>query len=168
MALPHGTTGSLGPAFASARLVGLAVRPACAHATRRTISNRAEPTLGRLRYHLRRPPPVKPFTCHCSRSGSRTQVRALAQSGWYLNVGSTDTSVPASSLPPIPCRLRQSSMTGYSKGSRGLFVYSRKPASSLALQFHRVSRGDSGQVVTPFVQVGTYPTRNFATLGPRL
>jgi hypothetical protein len=26
--------------------------------------------------------------------------------------------------------------------------------------------GDSVAVVTPFVQVGTYPTRNFATLGP--
>src|SRR2546423_512449 len=35
-------------------------------------------------------------------------------------------------------------------------------ASSPRLQFHRVPRGDSGQVVTPFVQVGTYPTRNFA------
>src|SRR6266446_725055 len=45
-------------------------------------------------------------------------------------------------------------------------VCSSDLASSLALQFHRVSRGDSGQVVTPFVQVGTYPTRNFATLGP--
>ena len=36
------------------------------------------------------------------------------------------------------------------------------------IQFHRVSRRDSAQVVTPFVQVGTYPTRNFATLGPLL
>jgi len=26
--------------------------------------------------------------------------------------------------------------------------------------------GDSGEVVTPFMQVGTYPTRNFATLEP--
>ena len=26
--------------------------------------------------------------------------------------------------------------------------------------------GDSVAIVTPFVQVGTYPTRNFATLGP--
>jgi len=26
--------------------------------------------------------------------------------------------------------------------------------------------GDSGAVVTPFMHVGTYPTRNFATLGP--
>ena len=25
---------------------------------------------------------------------------------------------------------------------------------------------DSAQIVTPFVRVGTYPTRNFATLGP--
>ena len=39
-------------------------------------------------------------------------------------------------------------------------------ASSPRLQFHRVPRGDSAPVVTPFMQVGTYPTRNFATLGP--
>src|SRR5436190_18540629 len=30
------------------------------------------------------------------------------------------------------------------------------------LQFRRALAGDSSQVVTPFVQVGTYPTRNFA------
>ena len=35
-------------------------------------------------------------------------------------------------------------------------------ASSPLLQFHRVTRRDSGQIVTWFVQVGTYPTRNFA------
>src|SRR5216117_1344592 len=35
-------------------------------------------------------------------------------------------------------------------------------ASSPGLQFHRIPRCDSAQVVTPFVQVGTYPTRNFA------
>src|SRR5439155_7232001 len=35
-------------------------------------------------------------------------------------------------------------------------------ASSRQLQFRRVARGDSGPVVTPFMQVGTYPTRNFA------
>jgi hypothetical protein len=39
-------------------------------------------------------------------------------------------------------------------------------ASSPALQFHRALRRDSGQVVTLFMQVGTYPTRGFATLGP--
>ena len=39
-------------------------------------------------------------------------------------------------------------------------------ASSPILQFHRAHSRDSAQIVTPFVQVGTYPTRNFATLGP--
>ncbi|TXG46219.1 hypothetical protein EZV62_028286 [Acer yangbiense] len=40
-------------------------------------------------------------------------------------------------------------------------------ASSRRIQFHRVHVGDSGAVVTPFVQVATYATRNFATLGQR-
>src|SRR5499433_242772 len=41
-----------------------------------------------------------------------------------------------------------------------------QPASSPALQIRRASWQDSRTFVTPFVQVGTYPTRNFATLGP--
>src|ERR687888_1969491 len=49
----------------------------------------------------------------------------------------------------------------------GVFLSCRgKPASSRVLQFRRVLRRDSAQLVTPFVRVGTYPTRNFATLGP--
>jgi hypothetical protein len=42
----------------------------------------------------------------------------------------------------------------------------RVAASSRPLQFRRGLRRDSAQIVTPFVRVGTYPTRNFATLGP--
>src|SRR4029450_2352421 len=38
--------------------------------------------------------------------------------------------------------------------------------SSPSLQFRRVPCRDSAQIVQPFVRVGTYPTRNFATLGP--
>ncbi|KAL9426685.1 hypothetical protein AB3S75_033466 [Citrus x aurantiifolia] len=38
-------------------------------------------------------------------------------------------------------------------------------ASSRRIQFYRVHVRDSGAVVTPFVQVATYATRNFATLG---
>ena len=64
--------------------------------------------------------------------------------------------------------------TGGSSGQRqpavkvhGVFPSDRGyVASSPRLQFHRVPRGDSAPVVTPFMQVGTYPTRNFATLGP--
>ena len=40
------------------------------------------------------------------------------------------------------------------------------PASSRGIQFHRAGARDSGEVVTPFMQDGTYPPRNFATLGP--
>jgi len=39
-------------------------------------------------------------------------------------------------------------------------------ASAQKIQIHRVKIGDSGAVVQPFMHVGTYPTRNFATLEP--
>jgi len=39
-------------------------------------------------------------------------------------------------------------------------------ASSRKLQFHWINSGDSGEVVTSLMQVNTYLTRNFATLGP--
>ena len=49
----------------------------------------------------------------------------------------------------------------------GVFPSSHKiSASARTIQFHREYEGDSGEVVTPFMHVGTYPTRNFATLGP--
>lgn len=44
--------------------------------------------------------------------------------------------------------------------------YDNYPASARELQFHWTYIRDSGEVVTPFMQVGNYPTRNFATLGP--
>ena len=49
----------------------------------------------------------------------------------------------------------------------GVFPSSHKfSASARRFQIHREHEGDSGEVVTPFMHVGTYPTRNFATLGP--
>jgi len=39
-------------------------------------------------------------------------------------------------------------------------------ASARRFQIHQGHEGDSGEVVIPFMHVGTYPTRNFATLGP--
>ena len=52
MALPYGTTGSLGPAFAPARLVSLTVKPPYTLTLKSTISDRAEGTFARLRYTL--------------------------------------------------------------------------------------------------------------------
>jgi len=39
-------------------------------------------------------------------------------------------------------------------------------ASSQKFQFRWINLGDSEKVVTPFMQDGTYPPKNFATLGP--
>ena len=52
MALPYRTTGSLNPAFAPARLVGLAVKLPFAFTLLQTISIRLEGTFERLRYIL--------------------------------------------------------------------------------------------------------------------
>ena len=42
----------------------------------------------------------------------------------------------------------------------------KKSASSQTFQFHRACIGDSREVITPFMQVRTYLTRNFATFVP--
>jgi len=39
-------------------------------------------------------------------------------------------------------------------------------ASSQKIQFNRINTGDSEEVVMSFMQVGTYPTKNFATFEP--
>ena len=57
---------------------------------------------------------------------------------------------------------------GRSKGAQGLTVGPYRSTYSRILQFHRDQASDSREVVTPFMQDGTYPTRNFATLGPFL
>src|SRR5207245_11500568 len=96
MALPLGTTGSLGPAFAPARLVGLAVKPASA----RTLDARFPTVLSRPSSasvtFWEATAPVKLPTWHCPRPGSLAQVRTPAQSGWYVKDRSTDTRVTAS------------------------------------------------------------------------
>ena len=73
-----------------------------------------------------------------------------------------------------PLRLFPSQLYGLtpgvlsSKGAQGLTVGPYRSTYSRILQFHRDQASDSGEVVTPFMQDGTYPTRNFATLGPVL
>ena len=45
-------------------------------------------------------------------------------------------------------------------------LVTKNSASSRKVQFHWVNNRDSGEIVMPFMQDGTYPPRNFATLGP--
>src|SRR5512136_3417036 len=102
MALPCGTTGSLRPAFAPARLVGLAVKLPYAFTlyARFPISlrepSRASVTLWEA------PAPVKLPTRQSPRPGLRAQVRHPKQPGWYFKGDSTETGVPASKPPTYP------------------------------------------------------------------
>ena len=52
MAIPYSTTGSLWPAFATARLVGLTVKLPYTNMLFRLIANQAEGTFAILRYSL--------------------------------------------------------------------------------------------------------------------
>ena len=66
------------------------------------------------------------------------------------------------SLPPILHKQNSNPIPEYSEGSGVFSSWCGEAASSPPLQFRRVSPWDSAQLVTPFVRVGTYPTRNFA------
>ena len=107
--------------------------------------------------------PVKLPTRCCSRPGSRQRVRSPEHEGWYPKVGSTKADASASQPPTYPGqRIPELQYLAVVK-VHGVFPSNHGySASSPRLQFHRIPRRDSAQVVTPFVQVGTYPTRNFA------
>ena len=72
MAIPYSTTGSLWPAFATARLVGLTVKLPYTNMLFRLIANRFERTFAILRYSLGgyRPSKTDPLTL------SRSQLMA--------------------------------------------------------------------------------------------
>jgi len=68
------------------------------------------------------------------------------------------------SLPATLRRLKLNSIPSCSKASRVFSSCCGYPASSLDTHFHRAPRWDSSPVVIPFMHVGNYPTRNYATL----
>ena len=102
MALPYGTTRSLGPAFASARLVGLAVKLSYALTLDGwfPISLR-EPSCASVTL-WEATAPVKLPTRQCPSSGLRKEVRTSKRSGWYFKVGSTEANASASKPPTYP------------------------------------------------------------------
>src|SRR3989339_910324 len=123
MALPLATTGSLCPAFASARPVGLAVKLPIYHCARRMIANHAEGTFELLRYCLggNRPSQTDPLTLSLSRfHGLRLDVRLVKTGISLLTPPSLTRWVQ--SLPAMLHITNQTPISGYSKGSRGLSV----------------------------------------------
>src|SRR5208282_2526321 len=102
MALPHSATGSLSPTFVPARLVCLAVKPPYAFALNGWFPSSLRRPLDASVTLWEATAPVKLPTRQCPPAGLRLQVRVPVTQGWYFNVGSTKTSVPASQPPTYP------------------------------------------------------------------
>ena len=99
MALPFGTTGSLCPSFLPDRLVSLTVKHPYAIALYARLPSVLRVPLKASVTLLEATTPVKLPTKHCRpQYGIRIQINK----GWYFNVDSTNTSVPASQSPTYP------------------------------------------------------------------
>jgi len=126
MALPRATTGSLCPAFASARLVSLAVKPPIYHCARRMIADHAEVTFELLRYNLggNRPSQTDPLTLFPTwLHRPRLDVR-LSKTGISLMTPPSLTRW-FQRLPAMLHIPSQTTVSEYSKGSQGLSVLLR-------------------------------------------
>src|ERR1043166_5337086 len=167
MAIPHSTIGSFGPTFVPARLVGLTVKHSSTHTldawlqTMLRVPSRSSVTL------WEEAAPAKLTRRHCPSPGSRAEVRILINKEWCFTL----RLCPDRNRDFIASHLRYASLTRTQyqltvKVHRVFPSYCGQAASSPPLQFRRDPLRDSRSVVTRFVQVGTYPTRNFATLGP--
>ena len=93
MALPYGTTGSLCPAFAPARLVGLTVKHPYAITLYARLPSVLRVPLKASVTLLEATTPVKLPTMHCP---SESEVRLQVNKGWYFNNDSTIPSDTAS------------------------------------------------------------------------
>src|SRR5436853_2465881 len=99
MAIPLSTTGSLGPAFASARLVGLAVRLAYIHVLDTRLPTRlSQPSYSSVTL-WEDTAPVKLAGCQCPSPGSRVKVSYPSTEGWCFIVGSAIPKRTASKPP---------------------------------------------------------------------
>src|SRR4030095_14574625 len=102
MALPYRTTGSLTPAFAPARPVGLTVKLPYAFALYAWFPIRLrEPSHASVTL-LEATAPVKLPARQCPSPGSRVQVRFPEYPGWYFTDGSDEAGAPSSTPPSYP------------------------------------------------------------------
>jgi hypothetical protein len=126
MALPLATTGSLSPAFASARLVGLAVKHPIYLCALRMIADHAEGTFELLRYNLggNRPSQTDPLTLFFDRIHGQKLDDRLIKTG-ISPMAPPHLTMRFQSLPAILHMINQAPISEYSKGSRGLSVLLR-------------------------------------------
>jgi hypothetical protein len=120
------------------------------------ISDQLELTFARLRYCLGGDRPSQ--TTHHAVSRWKS-LRKHRRKGWYFKDEIALSHLSYTILSYFQCKAIVK--------VHGVLPSNRlSSASSRKIQFHSVRVGDSGAVVTPFMRVATYATRNFATLGP--
>src|SRR3974377_1783191 len=127
MALPHGTTGSLSPAFAPARLIGLAVKHPYALALYARLPTVLRMPLDSSVTLWEETAPVKLPTKHCPSSGfTDSRLGDSRHKGGISTFANPWPKPGDQSLPPILRMWRKAPVSGYSKGSRGLSVLLRE------------------------------------------
>ena len=132
----------------------------------RTVADRPERTFARASVTLLggdRPSQ----TARLARSPGRPAVRPPTRRGQYSGSRLRRGWRPGFTASCLSSTRRACGQCQAAVKVHGVFPSFRgESASSRIMQFRRAHGRDSAQVVAPFVQVGTYPTRNFATLGP--
>ena len=132
------------------------------------ITDHAEGTFGCLRYCLGgdRPSQTGPLALSLHPiQGARLEFQL--NKGGMSRLTPSKTGVSDFKVSHLSCTCAAETQCQVAVKVHGVFPSScGYLVSSPEVQFRRVRGRDSAQVVTRFVQVGTYPTRNFATLGP--
>ena len=122
MALPRGTTGSLRPAFAPARPVGLAVKLPSAFALYAWFPIRLREPLRASVTLWEATAPVKLPTRQCPR---RSGLGIQHNQGGISTLPPPTLARRVQRLPPILHRMNRMPLPSYSKGSQGLSVLLR-------------------------------------------
>ena len=159
--LPYGSAGSLCPSFLPARDVSLPVKRPYAIALYKAGYQSAWGHLWKPPLRFWRRPPQSNYPPN---NVPHKRVRPQTAKGPYFKDGSTWLAYMLRSLRPILHIGWPRSMLSYSKGSRGLFVPSRVIGIFTDTTISLSSWLRQRPIITPFVQVGTYPTRNFCYL----
>jgi hypothetical protein len=125
MALPCRTTGSLTPAFAPVRPVGLTVKLPCAFALYGWFPiNLREPSHASVTF-LEATAPVKLPTRQCPRPSDGSRLDFQNIQGGISTLAPANPEARLQSLPPILRRTYRKSLPSCSKGSWGLSVLPR-------------------------------------------
>ncbi len=167
MPRPYAGTGSLSPTFVPARSVDLAVKPACAITLDTRLPTGPSGPLSASVTLWEATAPVKLPARHCPRQGSLVRVRhQMGTERYFTGRLHTHWRACFAVSPPMLHNPHLMPIPRYSKGPGGLFRPSALNEHLYSYcNFAELLVETAGEVVTPFVQVGTYPTRNFATLG---